>query len=163
MPSSVSLHTLHAVIQAAFVWTERHLHEFRIGGAGYAEENDYEEREVLDEHQATLEVALAVAGPRNRQFLYIYDLGDYWEPEVSVEIDDISDTSLLHAQCTAGGRCCPPEDCGATSGYDEWLHVIQHPEHKDHQAMLDWVGGSFDPEELDPAETNRRLRATILP
>jgi hypothetical protein len=161
VPSSVSLYAVHAVIQAAFGWTDSHLHEFRIGDAVYAEDNEYEEREVLDEYQTTLGSALDAAGPRNREFLYIYDLGDYWEHEVSVEIDTHSDASMRHAQCIAGERRCPPEDCGGTSGYDELCYVLTHSDHEDYQAMLDWVGGSFDPEEFDLAETNQRLRATI--
>jgi len=48
-----------------------------------------------------------------------------------------------------------PEDCGGVSGYQEFLKAI--PRHPEHEAMLEWVGGSFDPEAFDLASLNGRL------
>ena len=44
---------------------------------------------------------------------------------------------------------CPPEDCGGPWGYPEFLEAIQNPKHKQHEELLEWVGGEFDPEEFD--------------
>jgi hypothetical protein len=43
------------------------------------------------------------------------------------------------------------------SGYREFLRAIRNPAHKEHAAMLEWVGGSFDPEAFDLALVNRAL------
>jgi hypothetical protein len=43
-------------------------------------------------------------------------------------------------------------------GYESFLEVRRDPTHEDHQAMLKWVGGSFDPEAFDPNKVNKRLR-----
>ena len=59
--------------------------------------------------------------------------------------------------CTAGKRACPPEDCGGVWGYADFLDAIGDPEHPEHEEMLDWLGGEFDPEQFDLAEVNRRF------
>ena len=51
----------------------------------------------------------------------------------------------------AGARACPPEDCGGVDGYELLLRVIGDSNHEQHAELLEWVGGSFDPEAFDPA------------
>ncbi len=60
--------------------------------------------------------------------------------------------------CLAGERACPPEDCGGVCGYDEFREAIRDPEHEQHEDMLEWIGGSFDPEAFDLDEINRELK-----
>lgn len=57
-----------------------------------------------------------------------------------------------------GERACPPEDCGGVWGYQEFLETIMNPVHREHEAMLTWIGGSFDPEAFDLDAVNRSLR-----
>jgi hypothetical protein len=42
-------------------------------------------------------------------------------------------------------------------GYYELLEAIKDPEHPEHEHMLEWLGGEFDPEEFDIDEINRQL------
>ncbi|MBI3301735.1 MAG: plasmid pRiA4b ORF-3 family protein, partial [Deltaproteobacteria bacterium] len=60
--------------------------------------------------------------------------------------------------CITGKRACPPEDCGGVWGYDSFLEAIQNPNHPEHDEMLEWIGGSFDPEAFDVDTVNRALR-----
>jgi len=60
--------------------------------------------------------------------------------------------------CIAGARACPPEDCGGTMGYYELLVALSDPDHEDHDAMLEWVGGKFDPVAFDLAAVDRALK-----
>ncbi|MDA1271894.1 MAG: hypothetical protein O3A93_11660 [Chloroflexi bacterium] len=30
------------------------------------------------------------------------------------------------------------------------MDAIQNPDHDEHESMMEWVGGSFDPEMFDP-------------
>ena len=53
--------------------------------------------------------------------------------------------------CVGGERACPPEDCGGIWGYEALLEVINDPAHEEHEEMLDWLGGQFDPEQFDSA------------
>ena len=60
--------------------------------------------------------------------------------------------------CIKGKRTCPPEDCGGVGGYDDFLETIKDPNNPEHDEMLEWAGGSFDPEAFDIDEINRELR-----
>jgi Plasmid pRiA4b ORF-3-like protein len=50
-----------------------------------------------------------------------------------------------YPRCIAGKRACPPEDCGGPWGYGDFLEAIQNPNHEQHEKMLEWSGGTFDP------------------
>jgi hypothetical protein len=54
--------------------------------------------------------------------------------------------------CISGKRACPPEDCGGAWGYARFLEAIRNPEDEEHEEMLEWIGGDFDPEYFDPEE-----------
>lgn len=56
---------------------------------------------------------------------------------------------------------CPPEDCGGAWGYQNFLEAIRSTEHPEHEEMLDWVGGSFNPEEVDLEEI--KLLVNLVP
>ena len=64
---------------------------------------------------------------------------------------------LEHPVCLAGKRSRPPEDCGGIGGYYRFLEAISDPKHPEHEDMLDWAGGEFDPERFDKEEVNRLL------
>jgi hypothetical protein len=40
----------------------------------------------------------------------------------------------------------------------EFLSVIKNPKHHEHESMLTWIGGAFDPEGFDLNMINRTLR-----
>jgi len=42
-------------------------------------------------------------------------------------------------------------------GYADFLQAMTDPEHEDHAAMKQWIGGKFDPEKLSVDEVNREL------
>ena len=43
-------------------------------------------------------------------------------------------------------------------GYADFLTAIGDPTHPKHDAMLEWVGGAYDPEEFDLSGFAHRLR-----
>lgn len=61
-------------------------------------------------------------------------------------------------RCIGERRNCPPEDCGGVGGYEELLNIISDPDHEDHEDMLVWLGGDFDPDYFDKHEVNELLR-----
>lgn len=81
---------------------------------------------------------------------YIYDFGDGWEHRIESEKILPRDENIEYPICIAGKRACPPEDCGGIWGYKEFLEAIRDPEHENHEELLEWVGGEFDPEAFDP-------------
>jgi hypothetical protein len=92
---------------------------------------------------------------------YVYDFGDDWVHRVVVEKVVRADPNVAYPCCIGGRRACPPEDCGGVWGYQEFLAAISDPHHPEHESMLEWAGGEFDPEAFDPAGdavTERRAR-----
>ena len=92
------------------------------------------------------------------KFSYTYDFGDSWEHEVLVEKVLAAEAETDYPTCLKAKRACPPEDCGGSWGYQEFLEAIQDPEHPEHESLLEWVGGSFDPEDAELDEINLLLK-----
>ena len=54
------------------------------------------------------------------------------------------------------------EDVGGPPGYSEFLQAINDPAHEEHDAMLEWCGGSFDPTAFRLDDVNDSLRQIKL-
>jgi len=91
---------------------------------------------------------------------YMYDFGDGWEHEVVLEKILPFEPGAMLPVCLEGSRACPPEDVGGIPGYEMFLEAVSDPSHPEHEDMLKWVGGEFDPGRFDLAETNHLLRRT---
>jgi pRiA4b ORF-3-like protein len=155
VPGAIRLAALHEVIQTVFGWTDSHLHQFVVAGRTYGQPDDFDEA-VEDESGVTLAKTL---GTRTKRFLYVYDFGDNWEHDVVVENIVAGNSGSEGPLCLGGKRHRPPEDCGGPPGYQNFLEAVRDPGHEEHEAMLEWVGGSFDPEAFDLAAVNRALIA----
>ena len=62
---------------------------------------------------------------------------------------------------SGGQRHRLPEDCGGVPGYRNFLDAIGNLSHAEHEAMLEWVGDSFDSEAFDLAAVNRALGLSL--
>ena len=100
----------------------------------------------------------ALLGDSTRDFAYEYDFGNGWEHRIAVEATNKPVAGWPYPLCVAGERACPPEDIGGPPGYEEFLKAIADPKHEEHDEMLAWVGGAFDPEGFDINCVNRDLR-----
>jgi hypothetical protein len=157
--SDVTLHKLATVINAAMGWEGYHIHEFIIGKDVWGPElnidDDFGEGPKNDQDTTLEKVA-----PRTRcTFKYQYDGGDCWMHKVVVEGVLEPVPKQRYPVCLDGGRACPPEDCGGIPGYANFLDAISDRSHPDHENLLEWIGGKFDPEAFDVAKVNQRLRA----
>ena len=61
------------------------------------------------------------------------------------------------AMCLTGRNACPPEDVRVIPGYAVFLDAIRDAANPDHQTMLQWCGGAFEPSAFDPFEVQLRL------
>jgi hypothetical protein len=155
-----TLDKLHEHIQTAMGWTNSHLHHFRVGQQLYGDpllmQENFEEMEYQDSTGRKLSDILPKSGKRFR-FEYEYDFGDGWRHEVLFEGCLRAERGKRYPVCVEGARACPPEDVGGTWGYEEYLEAITDPEHEDHDGLLEWAGGSFDPEAFDPAAATQEM------
>lgn len=155
VPGSLKLSRLHVVLQVVMGWEGGHLHEFVIGDTRYGEPDpDFSsDLPCVDETKVTLVKALGA----RKSFTYLYDYGDDWQHRVKVEKVLPPDMDLPWPLCLDGRHACPPEDVGGVPGYYEFLDTINDPAHDDHQPMLEWCGGHFDPAAFDLDDVNQRL------
>jgi len=152
----LTLRELHHVLQIALGWTDSHLHEFEIRGKRYGmpdPEEDFGEP-PLDEQDYELKDLLR----KGNRFEYQYDFSDDWRHEIVVEGKEPPEHSAAKAECLAGARAAPPEDCGGVYGYAELLETLADPAHERHAELREWVGPYFAPEEFDLVLVNRELR-----
>ena len=68
------------------------------------------------------------------------------------------DVRFHYPLCIAGARACPPEDCGGAGGYQDLLEALADPKQGEHDSLVTWVGGHFDPEGFDVNRANSALR-----
>lgn len=151
---------LHRLIQDAFGWEDRHLHEFEVAGVRYGDpaNDEFGDRDVHDEQDVRLNKLSLHPGDR---FGYVYDFGDNWQHAIFVEEIVPAESSGKVPMCLGGARACPPEDVGGIGGYARFLAAIADEAHPEHRSSLRWIGGSFDPERFEPADANRRLRGGV--
>jgi hypothetical protein len=163
VPRAATLADLHLIIQAAFGWQDCHLHQFEIGGLRFGDteilnEDGYEGgTRALAESDVRLFDFLWGAVP----FAYVYDFGDHWVHEVTLEEQLVAEDGRKYPACIDGARAGPPEDVGGTLGLAELLDVLADSEHPEHKAMRRWVGRSYDPEKLDLAKVDRAVRSAV--
>ncbi len=156
VPETYTFWDLHVAIQDAMGWDDYHLHEFTLLspktgrkvkiGIPSDEDVDYG-WEVLAEWNQKIAHYFS---SENSKADYVYDFGDGWEHSIKLEKILPRETGVAYPRCIDGRGACPPEDCGGIGGYAEFLEAIGDPANELHEDMLDWVGGSFDPDDFDP-------------
>ncbi len=150
-----SLAELHYIIQVCMGWSNSHFYAFELDGEEYGDPETAGDDEIGDADTMKLS-EIASEGPT--KFTYQYDFGDDWEHVVKIEKTVPPEPKAKYPRCIAGERACPPEDCGGDYGYYNLLEAIQDPDHEEHEELLEWVGGKFDPEAFDVDGVNRDLK-----
>lgn len=94
---------------------------------------------------------------RRHSVTYRYDLGDSWEHDITL-LGTVEGEPEEKITCIAGARACPPEDCGGVPGYYDLVRVLSDPPDEDHDEMLEWVGGKYDPMYFDVSSVDKELK-----
>lgn len=166
VPSHFSFLKFHEVIQAAFGWEGEHL--FQFSPAEFSKDSDFEisipDGDDWDsgEIQDAAKVKLSRIFTREGQkLLYIYDLGDNWEHEITLE--KIRPEESMEPDCLAGKGVCPPEDCGGAWGYKEMKEILSDPEHPEYEEKIQWAeledGQEWDPAAFNLDKAQKRVKA----
>lgn len=161
--SGITFYELHKIIQVVMGWHDYHLYCFTFG-RGWDELRIEEpdefggftiEGQNFDSRKTRVD---SVFTSEKEKCLYTYDFGDDWEHELLLEKILEPEEGVRYPVCIKGRRACPPEDCGGIYGYYEFIEIINNPRHLDYKMTMEWLGGSFDPEEFDLEEVNEALR-----
>jgi hypothetical protein len=160
---------LHVAIQDAMGWKDCHLHEFTLPIS--PSKNKYvgiPDPDGEDIHPVipgwSLKVSDHYKSTTNQRIFYLYDFGDSWRHLIEFE-GEYEKIAEKYPRCLSGQRACPPEDVGSIQGYEEFLSAIKDPNHEDHERLLTWIGGKYDPEEFSADQvkfTNANVRLKRL-
>ncbi|MFI0237812.1 plasmid pRiA4b ORF-3 family protein [Streptomyces sp. NPDC016845] len=156
VPAGLTLDRLHLVIQTAMPWQNYHMHLFETPAGDYGRRDS--ELGHRDERKVPLHAVASTAGDR---ISYTYDFGDDWVHRVEVEKVLPEEPGTVYPRCVTGRRACPPEDCGGPWAYPDFLEAIADPDHEEHDELLEWAGGAFDPDAFDADDINARLAARL--
>ncbi len=152
---NIVLPQLHGVLQLAMGWTNSHLHSFQVGEQTFAKPSPEDYIPVVDYRTVRLN---QIAPKAKDRFAYLYDFGDSWVHEIVVEKILPPDEKVEYPRCLDGRRACPPEDVGGVWGYADFVKAFRNSRHPEHDEMLQWVGGAFDPEQFDLNGVNGMLQ-----
>lgn len=159
VPASIKLSELHEVLNELMGWENAHLHSFAVGDRTFVNLRD--DPDASAEYEDERKVRLDALVEPGKSFHYVYDFGDGWRHTVVVEKRLDHDPRFEYPMCVDGARACPPEDCGGPPGYDNLLRVLANKRDAEHDEMLTWVGGHFDPDGFDINRTNQALRGLL--
>lgn len=155
---SISLSTLHRVIQICMGWYDYHLHQFSKDGIDYAPQSDEDDFYGFHPEPETKRLSTFFRTPREKA-LYEYDYGDGWQ--VDLTLLDVAPGWMLRskARCEDARRAGPLEDSGGPHGYQELIETLADPDHEEHARVREWAPEGFDPEAVDLDLINRLLAA----
>lgn len=144
LASDLTLDRVHGVLQAAFGWTDSHLHQFAVatGRAQLRTEAilspfDVDEGESgVPESTLRLDQLLGTTGDK---LYYTYDFGDNWQHVLKLEAIAQLTKEDAAARCIGGRRRGAPEDVGGIYFYDELLAAAGDPDHPDLEHLTEMI------------------------
>ena len=162
VPGNITLEELHSIIQICMEWDDQHLHQFLIDRTCYSlpdGDDLWQASRPKNEAKFTLHALEKKIQPR---FQYIYDFGDDWMHQISVEKILPPEEGKAYPVLITGRRACPPEDIGGIFQYNHILEVLSDPEGEEYEEVTSWLDMDFfDPagfDKEDIAEINETLK-----
>lgn len=158
VPALFNFMDFNKVIQLAFGWQNAHLWNFTDRKDMFgretlriAEPSEYDgdyDAPTTDASKVTL---MEIFSSR-KSLTYVYDFGDYWIHEITVEGILMEERPV--AFCTEGKGATPPEDCGGVGGY-EALKMSFETNDSEAKSYREWLGMKKD-EKWDAADFNSK-------
>lgn len=158
-----TLASLHSYLQWVMGWTDSHAHEFHVGASVVAPDwwidevgLDSDIANYRDERRVSVAAMVRELGVGG-EAEYRYDMGDGWQLRIVIEspAPPVAAQDLPLPICLAGENACPPDDVGGPPGYEMFLEILGDRKHEQHDDMVRWIGGVFDPKGFDLNRINR--------
>ena len=160
VPEAYSFWDLHVAIQDAMGWLDCHLHMFRIHRKYIPTPievgipNEYAVVDDPETHPGWEVPITDLFREVGDSSDYVYDFGDDWLHEIVLENIFPKEKGQKYPRCVDGAYACPPEDCGGVHGYYHMLDVLADPDDEEHESMLEWLGGTYDPKKFARGKVN---------
>lgn len=159
-PGSLTLSTLHTVIQAAMGWKRAHPFEFEVSGRTYRDPGDQAQgSEAADPKSVTLE---QLGIDQHATLTYLYDRGDDWVHQIIVEGVAPVSTAAGLPLLLGGAGACPPEGSGGPGGYAGLLEALRQPDSDAGRDAVAKLGTAIDPNAWDSSSAVQQL-AELMP
>ncbi len=156
VPVSITLKTLHDIVQVAMGWTDSHLWTFSDGSVDYglpSEGDDWRDEPLVNADKIKLQDLLK---PVKTKLHYLYDFGDSWEHELTITKIRAGEAGRAYPIYLGGEQNAPLDDCGGIPGFYAALEALGDPKHSEHEETKSWFG-DYDPNEVDTKQIERAL------
>jgi Plasmid pRiA4b ORF-3-like protein len=154
-PVSITLETLHMVIQGVMNWTNSHLWEFTLGRQRFGPpfDNGWDDEPKRNAAEVPLSGLLK---SRKTVIEYLYDFGDSWEHRIIVTKVRPAESGGSYPRYAGGENNAPPDDCGGLPGFYNALEALAGEQHPDHAEVMEWFG-AYDEKEIDVSRIHKSL------
>lgn len=160
VPSGITFKELHIIIQFSMGWNDCYLYDFNIKEENLritCDEEAIKEYKIYSNMKLTKrndphgfianlirikwklssEVKVDEYLTKENNIEYVYDFGDYWRHEITLE-EIIEDYQYEYPICIEGEGACPPEDVGGICGYENFLEIIKDKNHPEYETLKEW-------------------------
>ncbi len=157
VPGTMTLAGLHEVIQACMGWDDSDTHQFLVGKifyqSGFGIRDTQKDSTYAEQH---FQLHQLEEGMRFL-FTYLYDGGEGWELQISLEEVIVAGLEGDVAVLVGGERACPPVEVGDIHRYQALL-VDAEAAADGRNVSLDLPSaGDFDPGRFEPKAINDLL------
>jgi hypothetical protein len=156
--NTVSLESLHEILQIAMGWEMEHSYEFKNAELSFVppwfEFTDASFYSDVGQLRDLLK-------NQDDKMTYVYDFGDWWEHQITLEKVLPAGRSNMPTQLLKAKGDCPPEDIGGISFYNQLRAALTDPTHQDHKKFCRKYkikSGTWDADFVDIEEINQWLQ-----
>lgn len=176
VPADITFKRLHDVIQFSMGWKNYHLYDFNIREENIiitgdeeriAEYEFYSKMKLTKKNDPhgfianTLKVKPMLSSKvkidkylkEEQNIEYIYDFGDYWKHDITLE-KVIDDYQYGYPTCVDADGGCPPEDVGGILGYMEFLDVMNDKNNPEYENLKEWAESQEYEDDFDIVYVN---------
>ena len=155
LTKSVTLESLHELIQLLMGWTDSHLHGFEIRKQRVPSPDDGAD---IGEQSISIN---ELFDAKIKRLNYTYDFGENWRLTVAIEDCVPADSKVLYPQCVAGQGAAPLEDVGGIDIWSKLLSAMKYPQREhceETRALIGRLGDDFAVADFDLSQTNACLQ-----
>jgi len=162
VPGSMTLAGLHRTIQACMNWSDSETHQFLVGKIFYSPGFGIEDMVRKPEYDESKYELHQIEESMRFIFTYLYDGGEGWELEITLEEVLEQGTTADHPVLIDGEYGCPPEDVGDIHQYLALLYALEQSITDVSEIKLEFPGeDDFFPHLFDVEAINDRLKKIV--
>lgn len=159
VPGTITLATLHDVIQLSMGWHDSDFHQFLVGKISYeptSSGSTIRESTKYDERNTKLH---NIEEGMLFMFTYLYDAGQGWEHQIHLEEVVPHTKELRYPVLLSGEQACPPETFDDIHDYQAVLTSLENSPKNRQAKLLELTGNSdFDADSFDLTAAKLRLQ-----